>query len=238
MENLNKTKENKKDLNIIKDLESVYKEYKSISDIGSLEDYSEYVNGIFPESKFKNVFFHGSKSKEVFDVSDWNINFDDKSAKNLGQGYYFTPEKDKAERYIGRSDGKYDGTMIYSVLDIKKPIYTDITRNSNKGLSYAGDLTTEELINISGGGDSIFGIGYADKDNYKKVNDYMEIYQGPFDENGFPARQEIHMRIPEIKELSLIDKSQIHILGSKQDLQDFKKFIENKNIEQDKKYLV
>ena len=42
--------------------------------IGTAQDYSDYLDTIFPESKVKDIVYHGSKSKiEQFEIrKEWN----------------------------------------------------------------------------------------------------------------------------------------------------------------------
>lgn len=198
----------------------VFKQNPELAEIGTQEQYSEYLDSIFPESLYKQIFLHGSPTTEKFEVEDWNLHHHKETATNLGVGYYFATTKDIAERYSNYGKGR----LHYTMLNIQRPIYTDIIKNDNAGLlAYVRNTPTSEMAGE--GNDAILNIQDADRENFSPYNKYLLAYSGPVDQKGFPARQEFHMRIPTITQLAVVDKSQIHILGSNSDIEKFKEFV-------------
>lgn len=43
----------------------VYQNYPILSEIGSPQEYSQYVNSIFPNSKIKEILYHGSNAENI-----------------------------------------------------------------------------------------------------------------------------------------------------------------------------
>lgn len=86
----------------IKDgVDFVFKQHPKLSEIGTKEEYSEYLDKIFPESKIKDIVYHTSRSPgiEKFRESHFGIYF------------AFSPTKSIA------------GSFLYSVIvDAKNPL--------------------------------------------------------------------------------------------------------------------
>ena len=61
-----------------------------LTNIGTKEQYSTYLDSIFPESKIKDIVYHGSKEK--FDEVDIN-------KSKYKKGFYFAKDKSIAEGY-------------------------------------------------------------------------------------------------------------------------------------------
>jgi hypothetical protein len=49
--------------NIKSGVEFVYKQQPELTNIGTPEQYSRYLGSIFPNSKVKGIFYHGSPSE-------------------------------------------------------------------------------------------------------------------------------------------------------------------------------
>lgn len=80
--------------------------------------YSQYLDTVFPDSKIKNIVYHGSKNK--FDIFD--------KSKQESPGFYFTP--DITSSYFGKND------IIYHViLNSNNPIsdYSAIYKIAEEG---------------------------------------------------------------------------------------------------------
>ena len=70
-----------------------------LADIGTQEEYSEYINTIFPNSKVKDILYHGSEEKnelDDFDESKIKLNHEYLAA---GNGYYLSNDKNYAKLY-------------------------------------------------------------------------------------------------------------------------------------------
>jgi antitoxin component YwqK of YwqJK toxin-antitoxin module len=85
-------------------IEFIFKNNTELANIGNMEQYSKYLNTIFPNSKVKGVYYHASRSKFS--------QFNDPSGSGLSHIWF------SEEPLIG-----VYGNEIYSVLlDIKNPL--------------------------------------------------------------------------------------------------------------------
>lgn len=97
----------------------VFEQYPGLAEIGTKEQYSEYLNNVFPESKVKDILYHGTKN-----------NFDEFSKEFLGQntgspsafnGFFFASSIETSLSYIGEQKTEYakeylDYVQQYQVL--------------------------------------------------------------------------------------------------------------------------
>jgi hypothetical protein len=104
----------KQDSNIITPLDTspsnqegvnfVFEQNPELANIGTKEQYAEYIKTIFPESKVQDILHHGVTR---FDVIDFNKFSEDKqSTGTWGKGFYFAPvynkffEEAPIEKYV------------------------------------------------------------------------------------------------------------------------------------------
>jgi hypothetical protein len=206
----------------------VFEQNPELAKIGTEQDYSEYIKTIFPESKVKDIVYHGSKKGEkllpILKLRYGNKieGFSEEDARNYKRrighrgankaGFYFSPspeKKFKAEHEIF-TDFYWDGAKNYGkyiypvVLNLKNPANSDFAL----GL-------TEEIKNKlkKKGYDSV--IGTSDMTSAGIGRD-MELTKE-------------HINFKSVVEYGAFEPSQIHILGSKQDIEGFRKYIKNKN---------
>jgi hypothetical protein len=147
------------------ELKKIFKDNKSL--------YQEYLNSIFPDSKVKDIVYHGSdKTFEKFNENEKGIWFADKFRAGLFE--------------INRKSGQKAETSktISAVLNIKNPYNFD-TYNKNASV-YIEKLKTNE-------NDGLIGKNEDEVDYVVSVSE------------------------------------QIHILGSKQDIQQAKDFVNNQS---------
>jgi len=150
--------------------------------------YSQYLDTVFPDSKVKDILYHGSIYPDTF-------------GHNIKNVVYFTKDKFIAEaavdNVINRSidtpyfEERLKGRTIYMVLlNIKNPTYEkDIYRSST--------VKKEAFDN----NDAVIFDGKDDKGMYPDT--YGKV----------------------INQIAVFEPEQIHILGSKQDIEGFKKFV-------------
>ncbi|MDQ1281761.1 MAG: hypothetical protein QG630_112 [Patescibacteria group bacterium] len=192
--------ENKKSEPKIKEgADFVFKQNLELAKIGSKEQYSEYLDFIFPESKIRInnesvIMYHNSENK--FDISLY--------------------DKDRNMYWTSSREGHFESNenTICAILNVNNPKYVDayeitnkISKESTKEYKDKDGLIAENEVYIE-----------RIKESNKNLEDYKQDLLFP--------------------EVLIFNPDQIHILGSKQDLENFKKFIEDKNKNQDEKYLV
>lgn len=115
----------------------IFQDYPELSSFGTVEDYSRYLSSIFPNSKLKDIVYHGG----TLDPGDRGK---DPFTGEFGgkYGIYFTGSKSRAKKYISASSDKTykERSMIYSaILDIKNPLDKKIWGRWKFGLDRIGD---------------------------------------------------------------------------------------------------
>ena len=197
----------------------VFKDNESLASIGTEQQYSQYLDTIFPDSKVKDIVYRSDKPNlEKFSIKYSNSNF------GFHSGIFLSTDID----YLKKEYGNH----IYSTLiDIKNLVPTKIPLNKETvanillenelnvtDLPYWEDLSEEEKEKT-----------FEEFENNRKVID--GVVGNDSDSIGEDLRDEIKG-----KEYVVINEKQIHILGSKQDVKGFKDFVsKNKslnNIEQ------
>lgn len=127
------------------DIDFVFEQNPELEKIGTKKDYSEYLKTIFPESKIKGIFYHGTISKNLIEKFNHKIKFNKKGVTYLG-------ELDQAKKYINLR-GKIYPVIVNSLNPyIQKPLPEDNWATDN--------LTKEEIQSFKDEGyDSIVGEG-------------------------------------------------------------------------------
>lgn len=162
----------------------VYNKYPELSIIGTPEQYSQYLDSIFPNSKVKDILYHRtSQDFNKFDKS--------KIKKPNANRFYFSPI----------NTGRYGNIIKLVVLNIKnlaEPYEEEFINDVKKkhpeyteGKSKWFHLPAQIYVN-------------ADKYGY----DGVYAFKGTNDD-----------------EYSVYEPKQIHILGTKQDMEMFKAFL-------------
>ena len=180
--------------------------------------YSQYLDTIFPDSKVKDIVYHGGK-KGIESFNKLKL-LSGEGANTYGKGFYFTDNKETAifsyeqlysrqdpemAAWVGKENLDKDKTTYSILLNIKNPFLWDISAEEaeelsliNNSDSYEKSTTKSELKN---------GI-------YGEHDSVLHITQG---QEGLHEQGENHWVIPE--------PEQIHILSSKKDLEMFRNFI-------------
>ncbi len=190
----NKIEEIKTPENKIKEgVDFVFEQNPELFQIGTKEQYSEYLNTVFSESKLKNILFHATR--ENFD--EFDRSYISKGNLSFGEGFYFT---DKIENH--KNFRLADKLM--SVIINSHHIYNDSSeaRDKREKPKYNPYVNSHErLLEV--------------QDNHNK-----------FLENNFDTVIANHMNK---NEFVVFDPNNIHILGSRKDIEQFKEFVSKEN---------
>ncbi len=236
--------------NIREGVDFVFEQNPELVQIGTKEQYSEYLDTIFPESKIKDIVYHGSAS--TFDEFD-NTSEDIKS-KAYGTPdnvVFFTKNYEVAKQYfksIPLGTSYEGGEKIYSVIiDITNPYEVDFKGANYQGVGYKVvdketglDATDEFDIKseyFSSKSDIFKTKQYQNAKQFYTVDEVV-VSDISTDEIAEYARKNefdgtIIKNVVEQgtlgDDIAVFNSSeQIHILGSNQDIEGFKQFIENK----------
>jgi len=150
-----------------------------LANIGTPQQYSQYLDTIFPDSKVKDIVYHGYKlKKDTYGRDDLSIEKFDKL--KAPKGFYFTTDKIYANTFTEKYTNVKESGIIQAIINLKNPKQQkDLFRTDPK-------IATDENKDGFIGNDMGF-----EKDNVVVV----------------------------------FEPEQIHILGSKKDIQGFKKFV-------------
>lgn len=199
--NIEKKLENPK---IKEGVDFVFKQNPELEQIGTKEQYSEWLDTIFPESELKDIVYHGKQKDAIFLKKEKPINPDYNEDIISTLGIFFTQDKGLADTYGKQrsfDDNKTgERETISTLINLKNPLKLDL--DNYKDLSEY-DLTKETYQQIS----NYKGDGFV-------VSNVPDIDERT--EEGWSLQTQIGVFEPE----------QIHALGSKQDIEDFKKFVE------------
>ena len=173
----------------------IFEQNPELATIGTEQQYSQYLNTIFPDSKIKDIVYYGSiyANKQKFKES------------TRVSGNYFAVNPNEALQHAQRQLQNKEDAVLYSILlDIKNPLII------TKPIDYE-DLDTEVKMYR---GDTVFGTDY-DAIIAEKVEEY----------NATKSAETVWLE----KQIVIFEPSQAHILGSKKDIEGFKKFTSNNN---------
>lgn len=216
----------------------VYKSNPELSKIGSASEYQEYINTIFPDSQVKDIVYHGTDG--VFDKFDKS--FTGKNTGKIDEGFVFSKIINYSKTY-----GK---NIIAAILNIKNPYIGLFDRKKEfddvdgyitpfKSTIIGRELTTSHSVTnfIVKDYDSVDKIitikGKKNNKLYKVKGDNVfnlkNITGNSVDYLVNPDKTKVTSLKPsDINQVNgeyvVFEPEQIHILGSKQDIEGFKTF--------------
>lgn len=173
--------ENKTEKDHIKEgVDFVFQQVPELADIGTMEQYSEYLDTIFPDSEVKDIVYHASPNKiENFRES------------MFGNYFSYSPIKHGF------------GNVVHGVrLDVKSPLIMPKPEDDVE----AKIIYEKEYRK------------YNTPSYFTPEGDRVYKYDSSI-EGSTVAKEGVQIRVR--------NSDQIHILGSDQDIENFKKFVAN-----------
>lgn len=254
----NSLEQGKEKPSIKEGVDFVFEQNPELASIGTKEEYSEYLESIFPESKIKDILFHQTDS-------DWFKDEDFKKEKMgktdygyYGKGFYFSSIKDHV--------GGYGEKTFSVILNIKNPKYEVDTHTVFKQIlcgmdkKESKDIASTWLIENMKSNDLEkqkleSGIIYKHRDIPLGV-DFEEYWQQKIKDGIIYYEEMNKLLLNQLQDIdSIIDEyysydgfltsneeddfsyyseimvrnpEQIRILGSKKDINGFKNFVESR----------
>jgi len=197
------------------DVDFVFDSNPKLSEIGTKEEYSQYLDTIFPSSKIREIFFHRSRSEEKFN------SFDLEKVRGYGDyggnGFYFAPLEKIKNLWKKPALSNVTNNIVSVLLDIKNP-----WRDPQDRKQYDTKEWNEYINTEYNGMNNMFNPWYDDKD-------FKNKFDAIFDYNDYNNYERLVTSIP--TQVLVYRPNQIHILGSKQDIEGFKKFVNNTDME-------
>ena len=135
----------------------IFEENQELAQVGTREQYSEYLDTIFPDSKIKDIVWHGTTNKQ--EVLNNNLDEKRKSKEyNYSHGAIFATSSIEDAKTAGTGKGKYD--IVPLIINIK-----------NLGISREGKINKENIDNLPfNSEEEINKIIEKSKENWNKLN--------------------------------------------------------------------
>ena len=219
-------------------VQELFESNPELSDIGTQELYSQYLDTIFPNSEVKDIIYHGSPNTfEIFNKLAEEIIT---STEAYADHYFFTSSRQVAQEYVDQSTPRgemYKGTeKLYSVLINAK----NLKKIDFEGASWKGDFYEVRDLRKPNSRPKRFAYEQDATDYTKYDPNRYEITKKSIselntDEFSEQAKKEGYDSsvVENVQELNSVadtyavfNPEQIHILGSKQDIERFKEFVQ------------
>jgi len=178
--------------NIKPGIDFVYKQHSELNNIGTQEQYAQYLNTIFPNSKVKEIVYHSTNAKEI----------EGGKLRPSREGVYGEGIYVQTKREFGSDFGS---NTLSIVIDTKKP-FSYNKENGQRNDLFSGIL--EKWRNTKK-----YYFAEAAKEEFRDViisQGYDSIKTDEPGDNSYYI---------------LFEPEQVHVLGSEQDVEGFKKFV-------------
>lgn len=200
---------------VLEGVQELFDSNPELAKLGTVEQYSRYLSTIFPNSKLKDILYHGSDRQ----INEFNTRHND-AGTHFGT---LQAAKDRSSKH----DVDYKDWIIHTVLINANSIY-----NQKDDLGTTGDsdlfynlyenklISEQELIEINEYIDAnIAGDSQAISLEYQSILERLKFdsveYINRFEDKGSTS-------------YIVFEPEQIHILGSKQDVEGFRNFVSGK----------
>lgn len=200
------------------EVEELFDSNPELTNIGTQEQYSQYLDTIFPDSKVKDIVYH--TTYQEFKGDKFNKPSEQSLVKGADDGIYFS----KNPNYYTNK-----GNKIASVLDLKNPM-----KYSHGIFMKAIDASGYRQVEGSDGFITYIKEAGADLDAIKPQ--FPDIDPDDFSkeelkeiQNNYQKELDNWKQLADKEELvfaAVFEPEQIHILGSKQDIEGFKNFVD------------
>lgn len=213
----------------------------------ALQQYSAYLDNVFPDSKVKDIVYHGGKiNKDSFKrfidklkYSDRNpnsiIGFFFSSSKNTVASQYAEKDYDaikdsltgdpETDAFINKSAPLKKGSISAELLNIKNPYIIQAEEWENETWVNKLNILKKEDKDDNWASDYKWTVNA-----YEKVKNHLQSlgYDGLY----INSNKELYNKTGIVDYITVqkvvFEPEQIHILGSKQDIEGFKNFVEDK----------
>jgi hypothetical protein len=184
------------------EVEEVFNSNPELASIGTPQQYSQYLDSIFPNSQVKDIVYHGTD--KTFDTFK----------KEFNNGFFVTKNKDYAKVY---------GNNVKSILINSKNILNIYRLGREKIKEEDIDLFNKFQDFLQDNEGRGYNINQFN-DRYISVNNkVISLTNRPFLYEFY--KKEGYDSLLGSDEYVVFEPEQIHILGSKQDIEGFKEFV-------------
>ncbi len=144
----------------------LFKLNPELSSVGTPEQYSKYLDTIFPESKVKDIVYHGTnRPLEQFNKVD--------VYEEYGSGAIFFANLEYAESFATIND-KGEKTVIPTLINIKNPLVVSRVKFMRRRLkpgwdSPSGTRDARDILAQNQDNDGLIGVDYSNMENTTHV---------------------------------------------------------------------
>ena len=207
------------DTSVKEDVQELFDSNLELATIGTSKQYSQYLDTIFPDSKVKDIVYHGTNTKFDTFIKDY------KGANAVSESgkkdvlFYFTNNKKFAESYAKEHPANNDYYYIQDILAERNETVDNISKETYEFFKRQG-LNKDKI-------DSIIN-------SYKEVlvpailnlqNPTYEYAQPGVNQDGVINLDNKEPQYGDTPLYGVIEPEQIHILGNQQDIEGFKNFV-------------
>ena len=193
-------------VNNAQEIQKLFNTTSELSKLGTIEEYTQYLDNIFPDSKIKDLMYHQTSAKK----------FDAFKESPMGANYFSFFDVPTGG-VLSPLFTKLGSNKVLTKVNVNKPFI--INKNNYSAVKKATGLATQDVNKLK-------------KSFDLSKNDAVLGFPNPrFDKgelNNFPQINFIDGRRGDLIELAVMDPKNTHILGSKPDIELFKKFMDNK----------
>lgn len=201
----------------------LFKSTPELSKIGTPEQYSQYLDTIFPDSKVKDILYHGSKYRaKAYNGGSliWFM-YDENTKENL-----FVFKKGDHSEDIAMSFDEFEKLPAHRFSKFAKREHSSATLDTFLGTGhyFTSSLkrVTEDYVRSGG----LYRVIVNAKNLYTENNGRANSRSGKGSkeliDKGYDGVTEL---IGDSREYNIFEPEQIHILGSEQDIKGFKEFV-------------
>jgi hypothetical protein len=174
----------------------------------ALQAYSQYLDTIFPDSQVKNIVYHKTSSKQI-EGGKFKIS-------RLGGVYFSFFNIPTGGLLKGLFQKIIKENTVLAVVNVKNPFI--VNRKNAKEVIKKTGLTTQDVTKLResfdlSNNDAVLGFPNERKDT-GQLDNFPNI---SFNEN----------ERKDIIELAVFEPEQIHMLGTEEDIEDFKQFLKS-----------
>lgn len=205
----------------------LFDKFPELSKIGTTREYAAYLKTIFPNTVIDNIVYRGSNEKDLL----------------LGKGFngelYFSPIYEATLGYKEQSKGN----IYAAILNVTNPFNAKNQRETQENIPQNYDATLNYVPNRI----NFKNFKYIDRmhefieknksaytDDKKLIKDAKKYGSNSVFEEEYGKGHEIgihHSNIENVlPEIKVKNKSQVYLLGTKDDINNFKQWLEKNNI--------
>ncbi len=203
----------------------LFKKHPELSVIGTEEQYSQYLETIFPESELQDIAYHGTNVSEA--IAEEGFDTSKMKRSKIGIGINFSLNKNHTYEFGG--DMIAAMINVHDFIEFKNPVVSGLQLSEKQIEALHGYLHTKR-----GFTDSVLEL----KKYLEERGDIFQLLDGFLRDNNQDIAEVITIlnsldirgtmgQLTGNNVITVNNIEDIHILASKQDLKGFKNFISN-----------